>query len=41
MTENLLPKSVKPIQVTPQGAFVIQIHVAILLGIVLEFSDYG
>jgi sec-independent protein translocase protein TatC len=36
MTENLLPKSVKPIQVTPQGAFVTQIYVAILLGIVLS-----
>jgi sec-independent protein translocase protein TatC len=37
MTENLLPKNVKPIQVTPQGAFVTQFYVAILLGIILSF----
>ena len=37
MTENLLPKNVKPIQVTPQGAFVTQIYVAISLGIILSF----
>jgi sec-independent protein translocase protein TatC len=35
MNENLLPKSVKLIQVTPQGAFVTQIYVAGLLGIIL------
>jgi sec-independent protein translocase protein TatC len=35
MDENLLPKSVKLIQVTPQGAFATQIYVAGLLGIIL------
>jgi len=35
MNENLLPKSVKLIQVTPQGTFVTQIYVAGLLGIIL------
>jgi sec-independent protein translocase protein TatC len=35
MNENLLPKGVKLIQVTPQGAFVTQIYVAALLGIIL------
>jgi sec-independent protein translocase protein TatC len=35
MNENLLPKSVNLIQVTPQGDFVTQIYVAGLLGIIL------
>jgi sec-independent protein translocase protein TatC len=35
MDKNLLPRSVKLIQVTPQGAFVTQIYVAALLGIIL------
>ena len=35
MNENLLPKSVNLIQVAPQGAFVTQIYVAGLLGIIL------
>jgi sec-independent protein translocase protein TatC len=35
MNDNLLPKNVKLIQVTPQGAFVTQIYVAALLGIIL------
>jgi sec-independent protein translocase protein TatC len=35
MNENLLPKNVKLIQVTPQGAFLTQIYVADLLGIIL------
>jgi sec-independent protein translocase protein TatC len=35
MSENLLPKSIKLIQVTPQAAFVTQIYVAGLLGIIL------
>jgi sec-independent protein translocase protein TatC len=34
MDENLLPKNVKLIQLTPQGAFVTQIYVAALLGII-------
>ena len=35
MQENLLPKNVKLIQVTPQGAFLTQIYVAGLIGIIL------
>jgi len=35
MQENLLPKNVKLIQVTPQGAFLTQIYVAALIGIIL------
>jgi|SRR5262249_17866551 len=35
MNENLLPISIKLLQVTPQGAFVIQFYVAGLLGIIL------
>jgi sec-independent protein translocase protein TatC len=35
MNENLLSKSVKLIQVTPQGSFVTQIYVAGLLGVIL------
>jgi len=34
MDENVLPKSVKLIQLTPQGVFVTQIYVAALLGII-------
>ena len=33
LQENLLPKNVKLIQVTPQGAFLTQIYVAALIGI--------
>ena len=35
MSENLLPKNVKLIQFTPQGAFVTQLYVAALLGVIL------
>jgi sec-independent protein translocase protein TatC len=35
MKENLLPKNVNLIQVTPQGAFLTQIYVAALIGITL------
>jgi Sec-independent protein secretion pathway component TatC len=35
LDENLLPKSVKLIQITPQGAFVTQIYVSGLLGVIL------
>jgi len=35
MQENLLPKNVRLIQVTPQGAFLTQIYVAGLIGIIL------
>jgi sec-independent protein translocase protein TatC len=41
MNENLLPKSVKLIQVTTQGAFVTQIYVAGLLGIILVREVVG
>jgi sec-independent protein translocase protein TatC len=35
MQENLLPKNVKLVQLTPQGAFLTQIYVAALIGIIL------
>jgi len=41
MNENLLPKSVNLIQVTPQGDFVTQIYVAGLLGIILVREVVG
>ena len=34
LQENLLPKNVKLIQVTPQGAFLTQIYVSALIGII-------
>ena len=35
MKENLLPKNVNLIQVTPQGSFLTQFYVAVLIGITL------
>lgn len=34
LQESLLPKNVKLVQVTPQGAFLTQIYVAVLIGII-------